>query len=232
MKCTLIRCPQTMAKYVSAAYALPPIGLAYVAASLREAGHDVTIVDTTGEALDRFTPVDADGILLRRGLLDDEILAHIEPDSDVIGFGLMFSQDWLPARALIRKVRAAHPHAVLWGGGEHFTAEPVGAMEDAPIDYILEGEGDRAICDLLEHLAGRRAVEDVAGGGARAGTGARGGGCGGLVVRDRQRGDPAQCGEDPGARRRRAAVAGVGSRARRALHERGPHGWRRYRAPP
>src|SRR4030095_1743921 len=163
MKCTLIRCPQTMAKYVSAAYALPPIGLAYVAASLREAGHDVTIVDTTGEALDRFTPVDADGILRRRGLLDDEILAHIEPDSDVIGFGLMFSQDWLPARPLIRKVRAAHPHAVLVGGGEHFTAEPVGAMEDAPIDYILEGEGDRAICDLLEHLAGRRAVEDVAG---------------------------------------------------------------------
>ncbi len=163
MKCTLIRCPQTMAKYVSAAYALPPIGLAYVASSLREAGHDVTIIDTTGEALDRFTPIDADGILLRRGLLDDEILARIPADTDVIGFGLMFSQDWLPARGLIRKVREAHPRAALVGGGEHFTAEPAGAMQDAPIDFVLEGEGDRAVCDLLEHLAGQRAIDDVAG---------------------------------------------------------------------
>ena len=162
MKVTLIRCPQTFAKYVSAAYALPPIGLTYVAASLREAGHAVKIIDTNGEALDRFTPLDAKGLLLRRGLSDEEILERLEP-SDVIGFGLMFSQDWLPARALIHAVRAKHPKAVLVGGGEHFTAEPVGALEDAPLDFILEGEGDRVICDLLEHLEGRRALEDVPG---------------------------------------------------------------------
>jgi anaerobic magnesium-protoporphyrin IX monomethyl ester cyclase len=162
MRCTLVRCPQTMAKYVSAAYAMPPIGLAYVAAALREAGHEVSIVDTTGEALDRFSPIDDDGVLLRRGLSDDEILARIGP-SDMIGFGLMFSQDWLPARSLIQKVRAAHPEAVLVGGGEHFTAEPVGALEDSPLDFVLEGEGDRAICDLAEHLGGRRALADVAG---------------------------------------------------------------------
>jgi radical SAM superfamily enzyme YgiQ (UPF0313 family) len=151
-----------MAKFVSAAYAMPPIGLAYVAASLREAGHEVTIVDTTGEALDRFTPITEDGILLRRGLSDDEILARLG-HPDVIGFGLMFSQDWLEARALIQKVRAAHPEAVLIAGGEHFTAEPEGALRSAPLDFILEGEGDRAVCDLLEHVAGRRALEDVPG---------------------------------------------------------------------
>ncbi len=162
MKVTLIRCPQTFAKYVSAAYALPPIGLAYVAASLREAGHDVRIIDTGGEALDRFTPIDDKGVLLRRGLTDREILDRLEP-SDVIGFGLMFSQDWLQARGLIRVVRAAHPTAVLVGGGEHFTAEPVGALKDAPLDFILEGEGDRVICDLIEHLDGRRKLEDVPG---------------------------------------------------------------------
>jgi hypothetical protein len=89
MKVTLIRCPQTFTKYVSAAYALPPIGLTYVAASLREAGHAVKIIDTNGEALDRFTPLDAKGLLLRRGLSDEEILERLEP-SDVIGFGLMF----------------------------------------------------------------------------------------------------------------------------------------------
>ena len=162
MKCTLVRCPQTFGKYVSAAYALPPIGLAYVAASLRAAGHEVTIVDTTGEALDRFTPIDESGILLRRGLSDEEILARLG-NPDLIGFGLMFSQDWLPARALIRAVRAAHPTATLVGGGEHFTAEPVGALTDSPLDFILEGEGDRSICALAEHVEGRRALDEVPG---------------------------------------------------------------------
>ncbi len=162
MKCTLIRCPQTLAKYVSAASAIPPIGLAYVAASLREAGHEVRVIDTTGEALDRFTPLDADGVLLRRGISDEEILERLEA-SDVIGFGLMFSQDWLPARELIRKVRARHPHAVLVGGGEHFTAEPAAALVDSPLDFVLEGEGDRVVCDLLEHVAGRRPIEEIPG---------------------------------------------------------------------
>src|SRR5437773_1139462 len=162
MKCTLIRCPQTFAKYVSAASAIPPIGPAYVAASLREAGHQVAIIDTTGEALDRFTPMDEQGILLRRGISDAEILERLE-HSDVIGFSLMFSQDWLPARELIRKVRAHYPGAALVGGGEHFTAEPVGALEDSPLDFILEGEGDRLICGLLEHLAGRRPLDEVPG---------------------------------------------------------------------
>lgn len=162
VKCTLIRCPQTMAKYVSASSAIPPIGLAYVAASLREAGHEVHIIDTTGEALDRYTPIDDAGLLLRRGISDDDILERLE-DSDVIGFGLMFSQDWLPARQLIATVRARHPRAILIGGGEHFTAEPVGALEDSALDYILEGEGDRSVVDLFEHLGGTRGLEDVPG---------------------------------------------------------------------
>src|SRR6185295_12442181 len=129
--------------------AIPPIGLAYVASSLREAGHEVRIIDTLGEALERYTPIDADGVLLRRGSSDDDVLAALEP-SDVIGFGLMFSQDWLPARALIARVRAAQPRAVLVGGGEHFTAEPAAALADSALDFILEGEGDRSVCDLLE----------------------------------------------------------------------------------
>lgn len=170
MKCTFIRCPQTFAKYVSAAYALPPIGLAYVAAACREAGHDVTIIDSQGEALEQFTLLDADGIMLRRGLVDDDILARLGA-ADVIGFGLTFSQDWLEARELIKRVRARCPTAILVAGGEHFTAEPVGAMEDAPLDFVLEGEGDRAICDLLEHLEGRRPLAEVPGCWYRAGEG-------------------------------------------------------------
>lgn len=162
LRCVLVRCPQTFAKYVSAAFALPPIGPAYVAASIRRAGYQVRIVDAVGEAIDRFTPVDPDGLLLRRGLDDDEIVERIG-EADVIGFSLMFSQDWLPTRELIETVRKHHPDAVLVGGGEHFTAQPAGALADSPLDYVLTGEGDRSVVDLLEHLEGRRPIEEVAG---------------------------------------------------------------------
>ena len=67
MKCTLIRCPQIFPKFVSAAYAVPPIGLAYVAASLLEAGHEVQIIDPTGEAIDQFTPLDGQRNALEHG---------------------------------------------------------------------------------------------------------------------------------------------------------------------
>jgi radical SAM superfamily enzyme YgiQ (UPF0313 family) len=163
VRCTLIRCPQTFHIFVSAAPAVPPLGLAYVAASLIRAGHQVQIIDPTGEAIERFVAVDSGGRTLRRGLTDEEILDRIA-GSDVIAFSLMFSQDWLVARELIAKVRARFPNSVLVAGGEHFSAEPVGALEGAPgLDYVLVGEGDQVICDLFEHLEGRRPIETIPG---------------------------------------------------------------------
>src|SRR5437868_4598748 len=65
MKCALIRCPQTLNIYVSAAYAVPPIGLCYVAGSLRKAGHDVVAIDPTGEGIERLIPIDETGQTVR-----------------------------------------------------------------------------------------------------------------------------------------------------------------------
>ena len=163
MKCTLIRCPQTLNIYVSAAYAVPPIGLTYVAAALRKAGHDVTAVDPTGEGIERLTPIDESGQTVRRGLTDDEILERIPADVELVGFSLMFSQDWLQARGLINRVRERFPRAILVAGGEHFAAEPEAAITTSALDYVLVGEGDRVICDLVEHVQGQRALSDVAG---------------------------------------------------------------------
>lgn len=158
----LVRCPQLMAKWVSAGYALPPIGLAYVAASLRSAGHDVRVIDAIGEAIDQLHPADAEGVILRRGLTDGEIIERIGR-ADVIGFSLMFSQDWLETRRLIAAVREAFPSAVLIAGGEHVSAEPRHALDTSALDYVLTGEGDRSVCELMEHLRGDRPIEEVGG---------------------------------------------------------------------
>ncbi len=75
----------------------------------------------------------------------------------------MFSQDWLPTRGLIHRARERYPKAVLVGGGEHFTAEPAGALRDAPLDFVLTGEGDRSMTDLLCHVTGGLHVDQVPG---------------------------------------------------------------------
>ena len=55
----------------------PPIGAAYVAAALREAGHEVRLVDGAGEAIDRAVPVDSPvGPLEQIGLSVDELVSY------------------------------------------------------------------------------------------------------------------------------------------------------------
>src|SRR5687768_6648892 len=60
----------------------PPIGLAYVAASLEARGFRVSIVDAVGEDPRQITP-DADPHFVRIGLSDDEILARIPSDTTI-----------------------------------------------------------------------------------------------------------------------------------------------------
>lgn len=130
----------------------PPLGLAYIAAALVEAGHDVHAVDGLGEGIGRVSPF-RDGFYLH-GLPIAEIVARIDPDSDAVGIGVMFSGTWPLARALIEAIRARLPRAAIICGGEHVTALTRFVMTDAPVDYAVVGEGEETVVELAAHLAG------------------------------------------------------------------------------
>src|SRR5690606_18790093 len=68
-----------------------PLGLAYIAAVLREDGHDVAVVDALGEAPNQSVH---DGDIWRIGLTTDEVVARIAPDADAIGVTSMWSYAW------------------------------------------------------------------------------------------------------------------------------------------
>ncbi|MDH5764203.1 MAG: cobalamin B12-binding protein, partial [Nitrospinota bacterium] len=53
---------------------MPPIGLAYIAAAIRDAGHEVTVVDGPGSAPRNF--FDFKGVRVR-GLTKEEIVERI-----------------------------------------------------------------------------------------------------------------------------------------------------------
>ncbi|MCD6328175.1 B12-binding domain-containing radical SAM protein [bacterium] len=109
-----------------------PLGILYVASSLRAAGHDVGVIDLTFEAyLDPFEGEFA--------------------DADIIAFGFT-SPLFGRAKRVLKFVRSVTKDAIVVAGGVHATILPEEVLR-AGFDYALIGEGERAFVEFIEHLA-------------------------------------------------------------------------------
>lgn len=140
-----------------------PIGLAYLAAVLQKAEYKTKIVDCRGADADniRLTP---DGRFKQQGLDIERSIEMIDPATDIIGVSIMFSQEWPQVRDYINRVRAAFPDAVIIVGGEHATAMPEYSLRDCPaIDYVVRGEGELTLLDMVHRLRTGQRVEEVSG---------------------------------------------------------------------
>jgi radical SAM superfamily enzyme YgiQ (UPF0313 family) len=128
----------------------PPLGLAYLAATLERAGHQVVAVDGIGEKIDQF--IEEDGYLFQ-GLTISETVERIPAGTDMIGVSCMFSQDWPFCRQLIRAIRARFPETPIIAGGEHITAMPEYSLRDCrELDICVLGEGEDTIVELANHV--------------------------------------------------------------------------------
>jgi anaerobic magnesium-protoporphyrin IX monomethyl ester cyclase len=163
---TLVKPPMQVARANHLTLACPPIGLAYLAATLREQGTPVTIIDAVGEAPTHREPIAGSPQLLRYGLSDEALLARIPSDTDVLGFTCMFSEEWPLVRGVARRLRQHLPSAVIVAGGEHITAAPEFSMRDAGpgvIDLCVLGEGEETLAALVRALAQGRTGRDQPG---------------------------------------------------------------------
>ena len=88
MKVTLVQPPMILSNVKHQLLVQPPLGMAYVGACLREAGHTVRVVDGVGEGIGRLSPFR--GAHKVFGLTIDEIVERIDADTDAIGVGVMF----------------------------------------------------------------------------------------------------------------------------------------------
>lgn len=167
MHVTLVRPPVLVPRLALTAPTCPPIGVAYLAAVLRSAGHSVHVVDAVGEAPDQFVAYRGDE-LLTHGLTVDEVADRVDPGTDVVGVSCMFSHEWPVDRELVEALRRRCPTALLVAGGEHVTAMPELVLAQCPaLDVVVTGEGETTLLEVVEqHAAGR----DVRG---RAGTAVR-----------------------------------------------------------
>ncbi len=127
---------------------VPFLGITYIAAAARGAGHNVDIIDMCGEDITHTE------------ILRDKFVAYGMPFSAldkrlkqarVIGFTCTFSQDWAFHRELIRYVHNLFPESLFVAGGEHITALPEYCLEDCPeLDACVVGEGEDVFVQMLE----------------------------------------------------------------------------------
>ncbi|NQV55939.1 MAG: B12-binding domain-containing radical SAM protein [Rhodospirillales bacterium] len=140
----------------------PPLGLAYVAGAVREAGFGVQLIDGVGESLDTRHP--APNNCYFYGLSQDQIVERIDPDAKVIGVAFGFSFDWPACRDLVTAIRARYPDKLLIGGGEHITALPEQSLQESSLDLCVLGEGEETTIEVTAaYLAGRLDTKSVAG---------------------------------------------------------------------
>lgn len=152
---------------------VPPLGLAYLAGTLRDAGHSVRIIDAAGLALDDqslFTT--GVGTLARIGLGPDETVALLDPTTQIVGITVMFTHDWPEAQRIARAVRARLPDAWIIVGGETATACWREMLRTEPgIDLCVLGEGEGPLIDVVDAIVAGRSPDGIAGVATRRGLG-------------------------------------------------------------
>ncbi len=148
MKVCLIRPSIVIPASNQVAMFTPPLGLAYIAGSLRDGGFDVQVIDGVGEKLDSRNPVDNDCYMY--GLTPEETVARIDDDAEIIGVAFGFSFEWPACRDLTKLIRERFPDVLMIGGGEHVTAVPEQALLESALDIGVLGEGEETALEICK----------------------------------------------------------------------------------
>ncbi|MFP4052826.1 MAG: B12-binding domain-containing radical SAM protein [Phycisphaerae bacterium] len=113
---------------------MPPLGLAWLAAALRRAGHQVTILDAHAEQL---SPAEAARALARQQPPD---LLGLTATTPLIA----------PAMEIAATLRRQWPATRIVFGGVHPTVLPGEVLACEAVDAVVRGEGERTLVELAD----------------------------------------------------------------------------------
>lgn len=143
--------------------AMPPLGLAYIAAALEQAGHQVRILDCVVEGFNQLTPMSDNR--RRHGLSDAQIFQAIaEYQPRLVGVSCLFTAQASAAHNVCRLVKQVDPRIITIMGGAHPSAVPENVLNDKHVDFAAIGEGEQIVQRLADALAaGQKMPDDPSG---------------------------------------------------------------------
>lgn len=137
----------------------PPLGLAYIAAVLKKAKHEVKIIDfCLGKIKKRKNGFCWYGKSYHE--IEDEI-RNYKPD--LIGLGCFFSIRFPYVLKIAKICKKVFPNTPIVIGGIHATVNPKLVLKNKEIDYIVLGEGENTIIDLINAIKGENTFESIGG---------------------------------------------------------------------
>ena len=128
----------------------PPIGLAYIGAVL-EKDYQVQIIDSVVEGYE--TEFQLDRNIIRYGLTYKALESKIEAfQPDVVGVSNLFSSGFREALQVCSLVKNISQDIVTVIGGPHPSALPEPTLQFKEIDFVVIGEGEYSLRDLLRGI--------------------------------------------------------------------------------
>jgi len=127
-----------------------PLGIAYLASALRDLC-EVFVLDSAVEGYNREERVGEK--FLRYGLSFEEIEARIRKiEPDLVGISCIFSSQFQNALQVAKRAKKVSKEIITVLGGSHPSFESKKCLENPEIDFIVRGEGEFALRDLIQSI--------------------------------------------------------------------------------
>lgn len=162
MKVLLIKPPLTLNKnFRGLASFYLPIGLGYIASSLRNGGHGVTILDAGIEKCNKINDRD-DGVKYL-GMSWDDITERVKKENPDIACISVLTVESVNASLVAKSVKNANKNIKVVAGGPHVCVKPEETLLDPNIDFVVIGEGEITVTELVDALENNKPLHDIKG---------------------------------------------------------------------
>jgi magnesium-protoporphyrin IX monomethyl ester (oxidative) cyclase len=162
MKVLLCKPPLTLQKdFNGIARFYPPIGLGYIASSLKKEGYEVKILDT---GIEKWNKINERGNGVKYlGMNFDDITELVKREKpDIVGISIL-TVEAINASLVAKAVKKANENIKVIAGGPHVCVRPEETIVDPNIDLIVIGEGEVTTAELVNALENDKPLQDVRG---------------------------------------------------------------------
>lgn len=153
MRVCLINPPRIHPKLWGKPSVFQPLDLAYIAAVL-EKGHDVRIIDAPTEG---WKNLEIKGMNYRQGLSNQVIAERVKEFSpNIVVISVPFSGWWKSTSEVVSAIKNINKDVTIVLNGLHPSTRPNECLENPDIDFVVIGEPEQTISELVDELEKNR----------------------------------------------------------------------------